>query len=246
MNATVVGYAVQYSTYLLEGGLLCYLLFRGHSKRLAGLTLYVGLLLAMDGVARPYVLYTYGLTSREYWYFFWLTDELLTLAAFLLVCIFFRRACADNERIWRHLRRMLLFVFVLVVGISSFSIFENYKQFLTSFVVEFEQNLYFACLVLNTLLYVLIQQIRSADEELGQLVCGLGIQFAGPAASLALAHLTLGQNYSEVLVKFIMPTCTIGMLLTWSHAVALMPKRATLPARDVAGQDLVKAHAHEM
>lgn len=246
MNATATGYALQYATYLLEGGLLCYLLFRGHSKRLAGLTVYVGLLLAIDGVVRPYVLYTYGLTSREYWYFFWLTDVLLTLGAFLVVCIFFRRACARNEGIWHHLRRILLFVFVLVLGISSFSILENYKQFLTSFVVEFEQNLYFSCLVLNTLLYVLIQQIRSADEELGLLVCGLGIQFAGPAASLALAHLTLGQNYSEGLVKFIMPVCTMGMLLTWFYAVAWMPKRAADSLRDVPGQDIVKVHAHEM
>ena len=225
MEAKITSYALQYAVYLLEGGLLCYLVFKSRSRRLTALTLYVALLLVVDGITRPFVLYTEGLTSRAYWYTFWLTDVLLTLAAFILVCFFFRRACAQKENIWRQLRMMLLFVFVLVVGISSFSLFENYKQFLTSFVVEFEQNLYFTCLVLNTLLFVFMQQARSADDELGLLVCGLGVQFAGPAASLALAHLTLDQVYSEGLVKLIMPLCTMGMLLTWLYAVARVPKR---------------------
>jgi len=112
--------------------------------------------------------------------------------------------------------------------------------------VEFEQNLYFTCLVLNTLLYLLLQQTHSADEELGLLVCGLGIQFAGPAASFALVHLTSGEAYATSLNHFLGQLCTMGMLLTWFYAVAWMPKRASDALRDVAGSDMVKVHAHEI
>ena len=69
----------------------------------------------------------------------------------------------------------------------------------TLFIIEFNQNLYFTCLVLNTLLYILLQQIDSADDELGLLVCGVGIQFAGPAATLALLTLTTGEHFAHIL-----------------------------------------------
>jgi hypothetical protein len=69
------------------------------------------------------------------------------------------------------------------------------------------------------MLYILMQQIETADDELGLLVSGVGIQFAGPAASLALLHLTLGHASSKFLVQLIMPLCTLGMLLTWFYAV---------------------------
>lgn len=226
----LIGYGLQYAGYSLELGLFAFLIGRGRWKRLGGVTLYLTCLLAVDGVGRSYVLYRYGLASREYAYFFWLTDVLLTLAAFLLVCAFFRRACVQEEKMWRFLRLLLTFVFILVLGISSFSISRNYNQLFTRFIVEFQQNLYFTCLVLNTLLYILMQQIETEDDELALLVCGMGIQFAGPAASLALVYLTPGQQYAKSLLHYVPPLCTLGMLLTWFYAVAWMPKAAAVPA----------------
>lgn len=228
MTTEPLSYGVYYAVYLLEFALFLFLLFRGHWKRQTGVFVYVASLLLIDGMGRSYVLHRYGLASREYWYFFWLTDVLLALAAFLLVCSFFRRACAQEERMWRFLRLLLVFVFILVFGISSFSLSRNFSTLVTRFVVEFQQNLYFTCLVLNTLLYVLMQQIHSTDDELGLLVCGVGIQFAGPAAGLALVRLTLGEAYSESLLKIILQLCTLGMLLIWFHAFARVPKVAPL------------------
>ncbi len=184
----------------------------------------------MDGLGRPYVLYCYGLASREYAYFFWLTDVSLTLAAFLLICAFFRRACQHEAKMWQVLRLMLAFVFVLVLAISLFSLSRHYSHLFTRFIIEFEQNLYFTLLVLNTLLYILIQQIQSADDELGWLVCGMGIQYAGPAAGWALVHLTPGQHFAQSLQNFLHPLSTLGMLLIWFYAVARVPKPAPVAA----------------
>ncbi len=222
---------VQYAGYSLEVALLAFLLLRRQAGRLGGLAVYVGFLLGIDAVARPYALYRYGINSPEYAASFWLTDVLLQLAAFLLVCSFFRRACAAEARLWHFVRLLLVFVFILVFGVSFVSLSQNYTQLFTRFVIEFEQNLYFSGLVLTTLLYLLMQRLASADEELGLLVCGLGIQFAGQAASLAFRYLTPGEGYSESLVQLIMPFCFLGMLLTWSYAVARTSKPATTPAR---------------
>jgi hypothetical protein len=229
--------------YLVQGvalGLVVILFRRGRWKRLKGATAYVLSLLLIDGAARRYVYYHFGIASREYYYFYFLTDALLALGAFLLVCSFFRRACSNGtrERMWHFVRLFLVIVFALVVAISGLSLSKNYANFTGSFFVEFEENLYFTCLVLNTLLYILIQQGDAADDELGLLVCGMGLQFAGPAASFAIRFLSPGVGVTETLVHFMGPLCTLGMLCTWSWAAMRTPitsmvpePRETVPAR---------------
>src|SRR5204863_7211782 len=151
-------------------GLLIFLLYRGLWKHLKGLTSYLCAYLLLDGVVRRYTFYHFGLTSQQYFYSYWLTDVALTLGAFLLVCTFFHRACASHASLWRYLRLMLVFVFMLVLGISAFSLSRNYDNLFGILMIEFQQDLYFACLVLNTLLYILMQQIETSDDELGLLV----------------------------------------------------------------------------
>ncbi len=226
---------LQYAVYFLEFLLVFHLARKGHLRRLLGPSIYLGVLLLIDAVGRPFVLYRYGYASPQYAYTYWLSDALLELTAFALVCALFRRACEQHPKLWESVKLILGFVFVLLVGISLFSLSSHQSQLLTRFIVEFEQNLYFTCLVLNTLLYLLLQQTNSVDEELGLLVCGLGIQFAGPAAAYALIHLTPGWVYSTILNDLLAPLCTMGMLLTWFYAVARIPKVA--PAS--ASQELV-------
>jgi hypothetical protein len=222
---------LQYAVYVLEAALVAFVLVRRRQRRVAPISIYLGLLLAIDGISRPFVLYTYGFSSPQYAYFFWLTDVLLVLAAFLLVCAFFRRACLQEDRMWHFLRLMLTFIFILVLGVSFFSLLQNYHNLFSRFIVEFQQNLYFTCLVLTTLLYILLQRRQSSDEELILLVTGMGIQFAGPAANFALVFLTPGQQFASNLFTYIGPLCTLGMLLTWFYTVAWLPEAARIRAR---------------
>ena len=185
MIETLVQHGIQYGVYLAEVGLFLYLVLWGHCKRLAGVSLYVAGLLTIVAIARPRVLALYGFTSPQYFYFFYVTDAILALSAFLLVCSFFRRASVERREMWQSLRLVLVSVFIIVVGISCVSLKMNYTNLFGRFTTEFEQNLYFTCLVLNTVLYILIQHVQVADDELELLVCGLGIQFAGTAANFA-------------------------------------------------------------
>ena len=109
------------------------------------------------------------------------------------------------------------------------------------FIIEFSQNLYFTCLVLNTLLYVMLQQLAVDDDELGLLVCGMGVQFAGEAACLALYHLTAANSMATVLTKFLAPCCTMAMLWIWVYAIGKPPQ--TVSDRFRPGQNKVLVEA---
>jgi len=237
---------IQYPIYLLEAGVLGYILLRRRERSLLPVAIYLGLLVALDGLGRSFVLHLYGFTSLQYAYFYWLTDVLLALGAFLLVCLFFRRACAEHPQLWQVVWLVLVFVLILVAGISLFSLSRNFDHLFTRFIVEFQQNLYFTCLVLNTLLFILMQQLQSADEELSMLVCGMGIQFAGPAANLALVYLTPGQQYGADLYRHIHPFFTLGMLLTWFYALARAPQFGRIAKPQRVAAELVSAGRGEV
>jgi len=228
---TLVQHGIQYGVYLAEVGLFLYLVLWGHCKRLVGVSLYVAGLLTIDAVARPRVLALYGFTSPQYFYFFYVTDAILALSAFLLVCSFFRRASVERREMWQSLRLVLVSVFIIVVGISCVSLKMNYTNLFGRFTTEFEQNLYFTCLVLNTVLYILIQHVQVADDELELLVCGMGIQFAGPAANFALMYLTPGSHFFMSVMQYVGPLCTLGMLGLCFYAVRI-PKAARARARE--------------
>jgi len=230
MGISVASYGLQYGCFIIEAGLILYLARSNQLKTRPTPLLYL-LSLLVAALMRAFVLHEYGLASRQYFYVYWSTDFLLVISAFLLVCFFFRRACRHEEKMWRFVRLLLVFIFVLILGISGLVFSRNYKDLFPYFVFEFNENLYFTCLVLNTLLYLLLQQIDSADDQLGLLVCGVGIQFAGPAATLALVHLTTAERFAQALNSFAIPLCTLGMLLVWAYAIVRVPDTASEVAR---------------
>ncbi|MGH9355043.1 MAG: hypothetical protein ACRD10_02840 [Terriglobia bacterium] len=232
MIGHVAQWVVQYAGYFLEIGLLGVLFRPGIRNRNVPLIAYVISFFAMDGVARPYALYHYGLTSRQYADCYWVTDVLLVLAAFMLICFLFRRASNDNEELWSYLRIILPSVFVLTAIVSCYSLSLHYDHLFTRFIVGFQQNLFFACLVLNTLLYVMLQYLESADEELNLIVCGMGIAVAGPAAGLALMYLTPGGQGAGSLFVPMAQLCNLGVFAMWLFAVTRPP--STQPAFSTA------------
>ena len=102
----------------------------------------------------------------------------------------------------------------------------KYSQ--THFMDDFQQNLYFSCLVLNTLLYIKMQSMRTRDQELVLLVCGMGVQFAGPAACLAFGYLTRG-HHPQSMFSYVTQFCNSGLLLIWLYAIVGAPKNASPP-----------------
>jgi len=230
MDSNIVSYALQYTGILVEVALILYLARRSLWKREGGIAVYLTSLLITE-VTRAYVLHVNGLDSRRFFYAYWCTDLLLVISAFLLLCFFFGRACRDQERMSRLVRLFLVSVFVLVVAISGVVFTHKYTELFPYYIFEFNQNLYFACLVLNTLLYLLLQYMESTDDQLALLVCGVGIQFAGPAATLALLHLIGAGRFAQSLNSLVMRVCTFGMLLVWAYALVHVRDKATVVTR---------------
>jgi hypothetical protein len=236
MASHVLDLTIRFAGYLLELVIILLVWRGGNLKLLRWLTAYVAAMLAASGV-RSYVLYRYGFSSSQYENLYWFSDVLLVLGAFLLICVLFRRACSGHPQLWGTLRTMLVSVFALVAGVSFISLSKNYDHLFSMFIVEFQQNLYFACLVLNTLLYLLMAHLDCADEQLNLLVCGLGLQLAGPAANLAFVYLTHNEGYSRLLYTYLSPLCTLGMLSIWLYAVARVPSE--VPEK-VSGESVVE------
>jgi hypothetical protein len=241
MSDLLLTCGLQYAGYVVEAIVCLLLIWRGRWRRLKVLCLYVASLFLLDGVARSASLSFFGRSSAQYYYFYWVTDVALALGAFLLVCGFFRRACYQDQKRWAMVRLSLISVFVIVLGVSALSLTRHYSNLYDFFMVELSQNLYFTCLVLNTVLYVMIQQLEIEDDELGLLVCGLGVQFAGEAAILALVHVTLGETFSRVIFGFLNPACTLGMLVIWIYAIGKTPQ--TVSERPELGNKMPLLHA---
>jgi hypothetical protein len=229
MLSQLVLHALQYGSYAIEISLVVCLLLRGWWKTYPSFLVYATAFALIDAVLRPTVLYTYGWTSAQFSRCYWLTDLALTLGAFLLICFFFRRACANKKDLWPILRTMLISVFIIVAFISSFTMSRHYESLGWRFTIELSQNVYFACLVLNTLLYFMLKYVDSADETLKFLVCGLGIEFAGSAAGAAFAYMMPGWLGNVAFASLIAQFCTLGMLLTWLYAATR--KRERVPVR---------------
>lgn len=237
MGHDIIIDALGYSASLLEALLLVYIVVRGRAKRVPEIVFYLAASVALNST-RLYALHSYGFSSRQFSYCYWTTDLLLVFTAFIVVSSLFHRACSQNTEMWRYLRMVLGGVFVLVTAMSAFSLSGHKGEVYSFFIVEFSQNLYFACLVLTTLLYLMILKLEIADDRLGLLVCGLGIEFAGPAAGLALVYLTGGTEISRVIGVYFVPLCDVGMILTWFYAVSRVPD-AVKPRRSI----LRPAHA---
>lgn len=226
MIESVLVHFLQYASYALELILVVLLFTRGRWKNARSIAFYFLGYVILDTIFRPVVLYIYGYHSFQYRYSYWISDVVLTLGAFLLICLLFRRACSGKPETWSYLRSMLAAVFVIIAFVSYFSLADHYGHLFTRFIIDLQQNLYFSCLVLNTLLFIMLQQWDSADERLSLFVCGLGIEFAGPAANLALMYLTPGGKDAGVLLTLITPLCNVGMCMIWLYAMAQKPVEA--------------------
>ncbi len=233
-----------YADYALEVGVLVYILLKVVRRPGSGLFGVAAYLLASVAVgsARLAVAFHWGPQSRQYALCYWLTDYWIVFCAFLLVGSFFRRAClAKSVELWRHVRLMLASVFVLTGLVAYATILHHHQGFFPFFVLEFQQDLYFVLLVLITMLYLMLQRFEPADDQLGLLVSGLGIELAGFAACLALVYVAGGQALYGVVAGYVMPLCDIGMVLLWFYTAARVPK--AVPAMEAQSpREVLPAH----
>jgi hypothetical protein len=220
-------YFIWFFGLLCEGLVLVCALKRGVFRRYLLLNLYMGGLFVSE-LARYKVLSEYGFNSRQYQYFYFYSDAVLTIFLYFALSTLYVHVFSEMNA-ERYVRMGTL---LLLAGTALFSyavVEQSTAKFVTHFVVELAQNLYFVGLVLTYVLWAAILKLRETRTRLIQLVLSLGIYFSLIAANYALRNLY--PPLSSVFVPLISVFGTF-LPLAWAYAFWRLPEEARLqPAR---------------
>ena len=192
-------------------------------RRFLPLNLYMAAS-AVGDLFRFRILFHYGYTSKEYFYFYYYSDALLTVALYLaLISLFvhvFKELAAEKYVIFGA-----CFLLTATALFSYFVIQQSTGLLLTRFVVELSQNLYFVGLILTYVLWGAILKLRETRAQLVQLVLALGIYFSLFAANYAIRNL-----YPPVSPLAIALLQFLGCFLplAWAYAFYRLPRDARL------------------
>jgi membrane-associated HD superfamily phosphohydrolase len=170
----------------------------------------------------------YGLSSPQYVYFYFYSDAVLTIFLYFALCTLYSHVFSEMKAE----RYVKLGAILLLAGTALFSygvVQQSSAKFLTHFVVELSQNLYFVGLVLTYVLWGAILKLRETRTRLIQLVLSLGVYFSLLAANYAVRNL-----YPSLSSVFIPLVQIFGIFLpmAWAYAFWRLPEEARLaPSR---------------
>lgn len=191
---------------------VCSLARRSFGKYLF-LNLYLLMCLA-SGLSRAMMLRHFGQDSPQYFYWYFYTDVLLTLALYIAVTSLFVIVLSELK--------VKEFVFlaagVLLLGTVavSYLIVRNSDANLTSsFAVELSQNLYFVGLIMTYVLWGTVLKLRETRTRLIQFILSLGVYFSAYAANFALVSLA---QHSFV-AQYLSPALGCLLPLSWTMTV---------------------------
>ncbi len=209
--------------FVLEVAVVVCAIRAGIFRRFLPLNLYMAAS-AVGDLLRFRILFHYGYTSREYFYFYYYSDALLTVALYLALISLF-------VQVFKELSAEKYVIFgacLLLAGTSLFSylvIQQSTGRLLTRFVVELSQNLYFVGLLLTYVLWGAILKLRETRAQLVQLVLSLGIYFSLFAANYAIRNLyPAASGISISLLQFL--GCFLP--LAWAYAFWRIPEDSRL------------------
>ena len=224
-----IEFSVWCTCFILEVAVVVCAIRAGIFRRFLPLNLYMAAS-AVGDLLRFRILFHYGYTSREYFYFYYYSDALLTVALYLALISLF-------VQVFKELSAEKYVIFgacLLLTGTSLFSylvIEQSTGRLLTRFVVELSQNLYFVGLVLTYVLWGAILKLRETRAQLVQLVLSLGIYFSLFAANYAIRNLyPAASGISISLLQFL--GCFLP--LAWAFAFWRIPEDARLAPSTLA------------
>jgi len=224
-----LSYIVWILATLLEVSVVVCAITKRSFRRYLFLNLYMATSFLVS-VSSYQVLSHFGLQSKEYMYFYMYSDVLQTIFLYfalinLYVLVF------DEMKVESFVR---LTAVLLLAGTALFSygvVQQSSRLFLTHFVFELSQNLYFVGLVLTYVLWGAILKLRETRTRLIQLVLSLGVYFSVFAATFALRNL---YPNLQVVWEYIAPLFACLLPLSWAYAFWHLPEEARLSTSRLA------------
>jgi hypothetical protein len=185
----------------------------------------------MFSVARYNILTHYGFASKEYHYFYYYSDFLLTIALYLALTSLYSHVFSELKAA-QYVR---LGTMVLLSGTALFSyavVQQSSSKLMTDFVIELSQNLYFVGLILTYVLWAAVLKMRETRTRIIQLILSTGLYFSMSAASFAMQNL---YHSSSSLFVYLPPLFGCFLPLSWAYTFWRIPEEArTVPSQLVA------------
>src|SRR5258708_27010185 len=179
-------------------------------------------------IGRYNILSHYGFTWKEYLYFYYYSDSLLTIALYFALMSLYSHIFSDLNA-ERYIR---IGTVILLSGTAlfSYSVVQQFSsKLVTRFVVELSQNLYFVGLVLTYILWAAVLKMRETRTRLIQLVLSMGVYFSLFAANFALQNL---YHSRSSFFEFLTPLFGCFLPLSWGFTFWHVSDEArTAPSR---------------
>ncbi len=212
---------------LLEAAVVVCALRQGAFRRYLPLNLWM-LLEMLSGLSRFYVLHSYGLQSSEYFYFYYYSEALATIALYFALTSLYARVL-EELKAESYVQKAAI---LLLSGTAVFSyliVRQSSHLLVTHFVVELSQNLYFVGLVLTYLLWGAMLKLRESRTRVIQFVLSLGVFFSMFAANYAFRNLAPDLRW---LWGSLPPVFDCLLPLAWCYTFLRIPEDARLvPSR---------------
>jgi hypothetical protein len=183
---------------------------------------------ALSELGRYKIIAEYGFSSKQYQYFYFYSDAILTILLYFALCTLYVHVFSEMNA-ERYVKMGTL---LLLAGTALFTyavVQQSTAKLVTHFVVDLSQNLYFVGLVLTYVLWGAILKLRETRTRLIQLVLSLGVYFSLFAANYAIRNL-----YPPLSSVFVPLIQVFGLFLplAWAYAFWRLPEEARLvPAR---------------
>lgn len=175
--------------------------------------------------AQWWCVYRFGLSSREYVYFYFYSDSLLTILMFWVIIHFYQQVFKEL-RVSRYVRTGAVLLLVATAFFSYLVVHQNRSHLTSRFVWEMGQNLYFVGLVLTYLLWGAVVKLRETRTRLVQLVLGLGVYFSATAGSYAMGNLF--PHSLSSFVRYLVPIVGVWLPAAWAYTFTRVPENARL------------------
>jgi hypothetical protein len=190
--------------------------------------------------ARYFVFNHYGLRSAEYFYFYYISDALLTICLFFALMGLFSHVFSEMGA--------ALYVRLAAIGVLGLSAVVSYAivwhsqdkifahsqgKIATYFVSEMLQNLHFIEAILAYVLWGAIRKLHETRTRLIQLSLALGVFLSAMAASNALSALYPNSPIWRI-GSYLM---SLWLPIAWGYTFLRVPENARLaPSRVVTGR----------
>ena len=201
--------------------LVCLLKKRAFSHHFT-LVLYLCASIAA-GAGRYSIIGASGVGSVAYYYFYFYSDALLTICLYFVLMNLYAHVFSEMG-VTKLLRGGAMLLLAGTVWISYHMVATSSDRFVTKFVVELSQNLYFVGVVLTYLLWGAMMKLRENRTRLMQLVLSVGVYFSAFAGCYALANM-----YPHAIVwRYVYHLMGMWLPVSWAYAFMKVPEDARL------------------